>query len=111
MHITTIIQGIIRYVDRSILPSMNSLQEVGYLTLCELALQNPSVILDAISKNFIARTYLGADRDGNIDIDRLYSALEHVMQKKGAISFDIPLYGAFKLNADDLRALYNTIKE
>ena len=111
MHINNVVQGIIRYVDRHILPGMNGLQEVGYLTLCELATGNPAVLLDAISKNFLIRTYLGADKDGNIDVDRLYAALDRVMQKKGSLSFDIPLYGTLKLNGADLQALYNTIKE
>ena len=111
MNTQRIIEGLIRYIDRTVAPRMNGLQEVGYLTLCELVRENPGVIDAYIKNNFLLKTYLCADGEGNINLDRLYSALEKVMQKKGTLSFDIPLYGAFKIEPSDLRAIYDTIKE
>ena len=111
MKTEKVIEGVIRYIDRNIAPQMNGLQEVGYLTACELVKDNPEVINTYIKKNILLRTYIATDGEGNIDVDRLYNALEKVIAKKGMLSFEIPLYGNFRLEPSDLRALFATIKE
>ena len=111
MKIERIIEGLLKYIDRNILPHMTGLQEAGYLVIGELVRSNPEVINSYINQNFVLRAYLAADKDGNIDIDRLYNALEKVIAKKGMLSFEIPLYGNFRLEPSDLRALFATIKE
>lgn len=111
MNIERIIDGLIRYIDRTMVPNMNGLQEAGYLVLGELVRSNPEVVTAFIYKNIFLRTFLVTDKSGNIDIDRLYTAIDRVMQKKGSVRFEIPLYGPITLDASDIRNIYNTIKE
>ena len=49
------------------------------------------------------------DENGNIDIDSLYRDLRTVVQNKGRVEVNLPLFGKFTFTEGDVDCLYNCI--
>lgn len=111
MKIEKVIDGLIKYIDKHVLPQMTALQEVGYLTISEAIRNDVSAIEQLISNNIFAKMLFSADRNGEVSLERLVSGLRKVIAKKGSVTFNIPMYGNFTLNDSDITEILKNMTE
>ena len=111
MKIEKVIDGLIKYIDKHVLPQMTALQEVGYLTVSEAIRNDVSAIEQLISNNIFAKMLFSADRNGEVSLERLVSGLRKVIAKKGSVTFNIPMYGNFTLNDSDITEILKNMTE
>lgn len=111
MKIEKVIDGLIKYIDKHVLPQMTALQEVGYLTISEAIRNDVGAIEQLIANNIFAKMLFSADRNGEINLERLVSGLRKVIAKKGSVTFNIPMYGNFTLNDSDITEILKNMTE
>jgi alpha-L-fucosidase len=111
MKIDKVIDGLIKYIDKHVLPQMTALQEVGYLTLSEAIRNDVGAIEQLIKSNIFAKMLFSADRNGEISLERLVSGLRKVIAKKGSLTLNIPMYGDFTLNDNDITEILKNMTE
>ena len=111
MHISKVIDGLSRYIDKHIFADMNGLQQVGYLTLLESLKAGPETLSDFLSKNIFIRMLISSDKDGDINVERIITGLRKVVAKNGKVVFDIPMYGSFTLTNEDITEILRNMSE
>jgi alpha-L-fucosidase len=111
MKIDKVIDGLIKYIDKHVLPQMTALQEVGYLTLSEAIRNDVGAIEQLILNNVFTKMLFSADRNGEISLERLVSGLRKVIAKKGSLTLNIPMYGDFTLNDNDITEILKNMTE
>lgn len=111
MKINNVINGLIRYIDDTMLPSFSDDQQTLYLIACEMATQYPDTILNLVNSNFAIRVFLSPDKEGNIDIERAVNILKATAQRKGKLSMSVPKFGEISLTAEDFDDILSYIKE
>ena len=105
MKMEKAINALIRYIDKSVVPQMNSLQQVGYMTLAETLKADVGLLTSFFKSNIFFRMLFSVENDGEINVDRLMTSLRRVISKNGAIEFEIPMYGKFIIKNEDLNEI------
>ena len=111
MKTVKVIDGLIKYIDKHVLPQMTPLQEVGYLTISEAIRNDVGAIEQLILNNVFTKMLFSADRNGEVSLGRLVSGLRKVIAKKGSLTFNIPMYGNFTLNDSDITEILKNMTE
>lgn len=109
MHITKVLDGLTKYIDKHIYNELNGLQQVGYLTLAETLKGSPEILTKFLENNFFFRMLLSADKEGDINVERLTTGLRKVVAKNGKVAFDIPMYGSFTLTNEDITEILSNM--
>lgn len=109
MNIDRVLNGVVKYMDREILSSMNDWQEfLARLAMARL-LGNKnleSMLLD----NPYVKTFAIIDENGNVDVDGLHRDFKALIQGKGKIEIALPLFGTYTFNETDVDKLFNCIR-
>ena len=109
MNIERVISGIIKYMDREILSTMNDWQE--FLARLAMArLLNNKNIGDMIINNAYAKTFAIIDENGNVDVDGLHGDFKSLIQSKGKLEVTLPMFGTYTFNESDVDKLFNCIR-
>jgi alpha-L-fucosidase len=111
MKTVKVIEGLIKYIDKHVLPQMTPLQEVGYLTISEAIRNDVGAIEQLILNNVFTKMLFSADRYGEVSLERLVSGLRKVIAKKGSLTFNIPMYENFTLNDSDITEILKNMTE
>ena len=109
MNVDRVLNGIVKYMDREILSSMNDWQEflarlgiarlLGNKNLETMLLDNPYV-----------KTFAIIDENGNVDVDGLHRDFKTLIQSKGKIEIALPLFGTYTFNESDVDKLFDCIR-
>nr|DAG65527.1 MAG TPA: hypothetical protein [Caudoviricetes sp.] len=105
--ITTAQDGILRYIENELLPQLTGLKRAGATVYVALASKNMERLMQEY-KDHQAVQVLGVIDGDEIDVDKLYDALEPVM--KDRMRVDIPIVGEFVFDHDDLVKLTEYMK-
>ena len=109
MNIERVINGIVKYMDREILSTMNDWQE--FLARLAMArLLNNKNIGDMIINNAYAKTFAIIDENGNVDVDGLHRDFKSLIQSKGKLEISLPMFGTYTFNESDVDKLFNCIR-
>ena len=111
MKMEKAINALIRYIDKSVVPQMNSLQQVGYMTLAEMLKADVHSLTSFFGSNIFLRMLFSVDSDGEINVDRLMTSLRRVINKYGEIEFEVPMYGKFIIKNEDLNEISRFLME
>lgn len=111
MKINNVINGLVKYIDDTMLPAFSDEQQTLYLIACEMATQYPETVLNLVNSNFAVRVFLSPDKEGNIDIDRAVKILKSTAQRKGKLTMNVPRFGAMSFTAEDFDEILRYIKE
>lgn len=111
MKMEKAINALIRYIDKSVVPQMNSLQQVGYMTLAETLKADVGSLTSFFGSNIFLRMLFSVDADGEINVDRLMTSLRRVISKNGEIEFEVPMYGKFIIKNEDLNEISRFLME
>lgn len=104
-------RGITKYMDRNIYAGMNDWQEILARTAVGVALGSEENLKNTLMTNGMIKTFCIMDANGNVDIERVASALRAEIQKKGRLTLKLPVFGTFSFAPEDVDELLRTIRE
>lgn len=104
-----VMQGIMTFMDKELLPKMSGYQRWIFGTGCGIAGKKCENIFTAIKDNSILKTLDLVDGD-KINVDLLYEELAK-QAAKGSVDIDVPMIGTIKLDKTDVDKLHRYITE
>ena len=111
MKYERVIDGIAKYLDREIYPTMNDVQMLIARMAVARLIHHKNVLKDFLSENPIMKTFTIMDSEGNVDIDALASDLKTQLTQIGKLKIDTKILGAYTFYPEDVDKLLATIKE
>ena len=111
MNFEKVIRGIVKYINAEMYQNMNEWQEfIARLAVARMV-NNPQNLKDSLTNNMFIKTFAIFDEAGNVDVDGLLRDLKHVIENKGKVSFEIPMFGKFTFETTDVDKLHHYIME
>lgn len=107
----SVIRGITKYMDRNVYAGMSDWQEVLARTAVGVALGSEERLKETLVNNGIVKTFCLIDSSGNVDIERVASALKAEIQRKEKLTIKLPIFGTFTFLPGDVDELMRTIME
>ena len=101
-------RGAARYVDEEFTVKLSGWQRWAVGAGAAMALENLEVPMSGLRENPAVQAMGVLDEAGNVDLDRVYTALKKQAQK-GPVTFQMPLLGAVTINEQDVDRLYTCI--
>lgn len=103
--------GLTRYIDKEILPTMPGGKRFALGVGAALIMQNLEGTLLRYRESPLLAAMNVLDEGNNIDIDTIYAAATDTLKGMEKLSVDIPLLGVLTFRQSDLDALLAAIKE
>lgn len=110
MEFNRVLNGIVKYINKEMICNLNSWQELLARVSMSRVLANSSAIKTWLVENPLIKTFAVIDENGNVDVDGLMEDIKTVMKEKGFIEIDIPIFGCFKFNENDINTLNSYIR-
>lgn len=104
-----VIDGIVRYIDKEVMPGMNDLQEIVARIAIGRLVDNRESLKEMLNSNPIIASFAIIDSDGNVDAERLLSEIKTQIAKKGSIKVEIPWFGKLTFIPEDVDKLRREI--
>lgn len=111
MSFEKVIQGILKYLDREIYPTMSDWQSVLSRLAVARLVNNKNKLKEFLGTNPIMQTFAIIDSSGSIDIDRICAELKEQISVVEKIKIDTKILGAYTFYPDDVDKLMAYIKE
>jgi hypothetical protein len=111
MNFEKVIRGIIKYMNAEMFKNMDEWHEFLARLAVARMVSNPQTLKKSLMDNMFIKTFAIFDEAGNVDIDGLMRDLKHVIENKGKVSFEIPLFGKFTFESADVDKLHRHINE
>lgn len=102
--------GIAAYIDREVLPHLTGMKRVGLGVYAAMAAGSIGPTLMKYRDHPAVAVLDVIDKDGNVDIDKLYRAALPMFQEGEKQHISIPLIGDMTVDRTDLEKLYQYIK-
>lgn len=102
-------RGAMRYADNEVIPHLPGGKGIGAGIMLALIMEGSREKILALRENPAVKLMHIMDEQGNIDIDRLYSAARPKFENK--LSVDVPFIGSLKFDQNDVDKLYKYIQE
>ena len=102
-------RGAMRYADNEVIPHMPGGKGIGAGIMLALIIEGSREKILALRENPAVKLMRIMDEQGNIDIDRLYSAARPKFENK--LSVSVPFIGELKFDQNDIDKLYKYIQE
>ena len=103
-------RGIIQYIDSDIMPHLQGAQKLGVGVYVALAGNNLSKLIKAYMDKPYIQVLGVIDKDGNIDVDKLYSAAAPMFQNGEKYPVQFPIIGEIRFDKSDLEKLYQYVR-
>lgn len=111
MRFEKVINCFFKYLEKEIVPGMNGLQEIAFFSLREAVDDELENWVATLTKNPFMRAVVAIDKEGNVDVEKLFKRIRAGMEKKGEITIEIPLYGTIKFLPEDIDNIANLMRE
>lgn len=111
MPFESVINGIMKYLNREVFPKMNDWQEIVARLAVGRVLGPNSTLKETLVNNTFIQTFGIMDANGNVDVDNLMRDLQEQISAKGKLDLSIPMLGRFTFTSADVDALHRIIKE
>lgn len=105
-----VVDGLVKYINKYILPGMNQLQDFGARVMIGRFLSNSENVRTMLINNGFIRTFGIIDEKG-VEIEELLTDIKKEIARQGKISFDVPLFGKMTFEPGDVDILYQIITE
>lgn len=109
MEFNKVINGIIRFIDKEIMPQMNDWQEIIARIAVGRFVKNSEMLKESLVENAFVRTFAIIDGQGMVDVTGLVADLKEQIRNKGSLEFSVPMLGNFKFVESDVDKLYQYI--
>ena len=104
-----VVEGLSRYINNHIYSNMNDWQEVLARIAVGRIIGNPENLKQSLIGNSYVRTFAVMDSEGNVDLEPILTELKREIERKGKITFDVPMFGKFTFVPNDIDELYREI--
>ena len=113
VHKSSIIPGLSRFIDESILVHYppTSIKRILIASGISLYLSGNEQVVDRLLANPIFSTLGVSNSNGMIDIDKVRNAVRPEVEKAGFMRITVPVMGDIDLTVDDIDTLYRYITE
>lgn len=105
-----IVNGLMRYTDREIIPKMGTAGKWIIGTAAGMIGQRAGSIANGLQSNSIAKMMGAVNEDGLFDIDLIAEHLRNSADRYGNMQLDVPLLGTMTFTADDVEKAKRYIK-
>lgn len=102
-------RGAVRFADTEIIPRLPSGKGIGAGVALALIMDGSRDYILSLRDNPAVKLMHIMDEQGNIDVDRLYSAARPKFENK--LSVSVPFIGDLKFDQNDVDKLYKFIQE
>lgn len=102
-------RGAVRFADNEIIPHLPGGKGIGAGVALALIMDGGRDYILGLRDNPAVKLMRIMDEQGNIDIDRLYSAARPKFENK--LSVSVPFIGELKFDQNDIDKLYKYIQE
>ena len=102
--------GLVKYIDTDVLPHLTGVKLIGLGVYTALAADNLVNVLNQYKEHPAVSVLQIIDKDGNVDIDKLYQAMAPQFANGEKQTISIPLIGDMTVDRSDLEKLYRYIK-
>ena len=109
MEFNRVIDGLTRYLNNNLFSKMNDWQEVLARIAVGRIIGNPEALKQSLAANGIVRTFAIMDSEGNVDLEPIMRDLKREVERKGKLSFDIPMFGKISFLPQDIDEIYREI--
>ena len=104
-----VIDGLTRYLNSNLFAKMNDWQEVLARIAVGRIIGNPEALKQSLQANPFVRTFAVMDSEGNVDLEPIMRDLKKEIERKGKITFEIPMFGKISFVASDIDEIYREI--
>ena len=109
MDYDAVVNGIVAYINKEILPAMTDWQEMLARVAMSRMLQSKDTYKTALVNNTFLQTFGFVSADGKVDVDGIASSLKEQIAEKGKIEVSLPVFGKLWFTPDDVDKLYRYI--
>ena len=103
-----VVDGLVKYIDKYILPGMNQLQDFGARVMIGRFISNSENVKTMLINNGFIRTFGIIDAEG-VEVEELLTDIKKEIARQGKISFDVPMFGKITFVPGDVDVLYQMI--
>lgn len=111
MEFEKVLNGIIKYFNNEIFPTMNSWQEILARVAVSRALGDGQKLKELLTTNAYVKTFGIIDDKGMVDVEGLLGEFKKQLQAKEKLTLSLPMFGTFTFTPEDVDKLYKTILE
>lgn len=104
-----VVNGLAQYIQDELYMKMTDVQEFAARVFVGRVINNTDSIKETLKNNGYIRTFGIIDEDGNVDVCGLAKDIKREIERKGKVSFTIPLIGKLTFSPSDVNNLYRTI--
>jgi hypothetical protein len=103
-----VIDGLSRYLNNNFYSKLNDWQEVVARLAVGRIINNEN-LKQSLQANPFVRTFAVMDSEGNVDLEPIMRDLKKEIERKGKITFEIPMFGKISFVASDIDEIYREI--
>ena len=104
-----VLHGIVKYIDKEIIPGMNEIQEFSARVIIGRVLHNEKNIEEMLINNGYVKTFGIVDEHGLIELESLACDVKREIARQEKITFSVPMFGKMTFSPSDVDALYYII--
>lgn len=104
-----VIDGLARYINGHVYSGMNDWQEILARMAVGRIIGNPAELKKNLMNNGIVKTFAVMDSEGNVDLEPLMKDFKKEIERKGEVTFEIPLFGKMSFVPADVDDIYREI--
>ena len=103
-----ILDGLARYLNKNFYSNLNDWQEIVARLAVGRIINNEN-LKQSLQANPFVRTFAVMDSEGNVDLEPIMRDLKKEIERKGKITFEIPMFGKISFVASDIDEIYREI--
>ena len=103
-----VIDGLSRYLNNNFYTKLNDWQEIVARLAVSRIIGNENLKQNLQANPFI-RTFAVMDSEGNVDLEPIMRDLKREIERKGKITFELPMFGKISFVASDIDEIYREI--
>ena len=103
-----VIDGLSRYLNNNFYSKLNDWQEIVARLAVGRIIGNENLKQNLQANSFI-KTFAVMDSEGNVDLEPIMRDLKREIERKGKITFEIPMFGKISFVASDIDEIYREI--
>ena len=104
-----VLDGLTRYLNNNFYSNLNDWQEIIARLAVARIIGNSETLKQNLMANGIVRTFAVMDSEGNVDLEPIMRDLKKEIERKGKITFEIPMFGKISFVASDMDEIYREI--
>ena len=111
MKYEKVIDGVLRYLNKEIYPTMSELQMFGARLAVARMVKSKDSLKALLTDNPILKTFSILDSEGNVNVDEIACEVKSQLAEIGKLRIDTKIFGAYTFYPEDVDKILATIKE